>query len=108
MIIFDSVSDETARVSGAVDNDYDDNDNDQMPYDNDQMPHDNDNEQMPYEYDNDNDTVTREMKYDRNMTNELKDVGIKDKVPYKRDINMMTKVKWSIETNDVDNDFMRE
>ena len=29
-------------------------------------------------------------------------------VPYKRDNNMMTKVKWSIETNDVGNDFMRE
>ena len=48
------------------------------------------------------------MKYDGNMTNELKDIGIKDKVPYKRDDNMMTKVKWSIETNDVVNDFMRE
>ena len=100
-----------------VDNDYNDNDqmpydndNDQMPYDNDtdQMPYDNDNEQMPYEYDNDNDTATREMKYDGNMTNELKGVGTKDKVPYRRDDNMMTKVKWSIETNDVDNDFMRE
>ena len=105
---FDSVSDDTDRVSGAVDNDY--NDNDQMPYnnDNDQMPYDNDNEQMPYEYDNDNDTATREMKYDGNMTNELKGVGTKDKVSYRRDNNMMTKVKWSIETNDVDNDFMKE
>ena len=82
-----------------VDNDYDDND---------QMPYDNDNEQMPYEYDNDNDTATRETKYDGNMTKELKGIGTKDKVPYRRDDNMMTKVKWSIETNDVDNDFMRE
>ena len=118
---FDSVSDDTDRVSGAIDNDYDkndndkdqmpyDNDNDQMPYDNDndQMPYDNDNEQMPYDYDNDNDTATREMKYDGNMTNELKEVGIKDKVPYKRDNNMMTKVKWSTETSDTANDFMRE
>ena len=49
------------------------------------------------------------MKYDRNMTNdEQKDVGIKDMVPYKRDDNMMTKVKWSIETSDIGNDFMRE
>ena len=89
---FDNVSDDTDRVSGVVDNDYDKNDNDQMPY----------------EYDNENYTATREMKYDRNMTNELKDVGIKGTVPYKRDDNTMTKVKWSIETNDVDNDFMRE
>ena len=99
---FDSVSDDTDRVSGAVDNDYDKKDND-----NDQMPYDNDNDQIPYEYDND--TATGEMKYDRNMTNdELKDVGIKDTVPYKRDDNMMTKVKWSTETRDVDNYFMRE
>ena len=107
---FDRVSDDIDRVSGAVDNDYDktDTDNEQMPYDNDneQMPYDNDNEQMPYDYDND--TATGEMKYDRNITNELKDVGIKDKVPYKRDNNMMTKVKWSMETSDVGNDFMRK
>ena len=92
---FDSISDDTDRVSGAVDNDYDknDNDNDQMPYDsdNDQMPYDNDNDQMPYDNDNDNNTATGEMKYDRNMTNELKDVGIKDMVPYKRDDNTMKK-----------------
>ena len=101
---FDSVSDDIDRVSGVVDNYYDENDND-----NDLMPYDNDSDQIPYEYDNDNDTATTEMKYDRNMTNEeLKDVGTKDKVPYKRDDNMMTKVKWSIETSDVGNDFMRE
>ena len=88
-----------------------DNDNDQMLYDNDndQMPYDNDNDQMPYECDNDNDTATGLMKYDRNMTNdELKNVGIKDMVPYKRDDNMMTKVKRSTETRDIGNDFMRE
>ena len=83
---FDSISDYTDRVSGVVDNDYDRNDNDEMPYntDNDEMPYDNDNDQMPYEYDNDNDTTITEVKNDRNMTNdELKDVGIKDVVPYK-------------------------
>ena len=110
---FDSVSYDTDRVSGVVDNDYDrnDNDNDQMPYDNDNdgMPYDNDNDQMPYKYDNDNDTAITEVKYDRNMTNdELKDVGTKDVIPYKRDDNMMTKVKRPIETSDVDNDFLRE
>ena len=98
---FNIISDDTDRVSGVVDNDYDDNDNDQMPYDN-------DNEQMPYEYGNDNDTATREMKYDGNIANELKDVGIKDVVPYTRDNNTMTNVKWSIETNDIDNNFLRE
>ena len=64
---------------------------------------------MTYEHDNDNYTATTEMKYDRNMTNdELKDVGTKDTAPYKRDDNMMTKLKWSIETSDIGNDFMRE
>ena len=102
---FDSISDYTDRVSGVVDNDYDRDNND-----NDEMPYDNDNDHMPYEYDNGNDTAITEVKYDRNMTNdELKDVvGIKDVVLYKRDDNMMTKVKWPIETSDVDNEFMRE
>ena len=97
---FDRVSDDIDRVSGAVDNDYDRTDTD-----NEQMPYDNDNEQMPYDYDND--TVTGEMKYERNMTNELKDIGMNDTVPHDGDDNM-TKVKWSIGTSDVDNYFMRE
>ena len=108
---FDSISGYTDRVSGAIDNDADRNDNDEMPYDNDtdEMPYDNDNDLMLYEYDNDNDMAITEVKYDRNMTNdELKDVGTKDVVPYKRDDNMMTKLKRPIETSDIDNDFMRE
>ena len=51
------------------------------------MPYDNDNDQMPNDNDNDNDTASGEMKYDRIMTNELKDVGTKDTVPYKTDDN---------------------
>ena len=42
------------------------------------------------------------------MTNELKDMDINDMVPYERDDNMMTKVKWSIETNDIDNRFLKD
>ena len=100
---FDRVSDDIDRVSGVVDNDYDKTDTD-----NEQMPYDNDNEQMPYDNDNDNDTATGEMKYEQNMTNELKDVGMNDMVPYERDNNMMTKVKWSTETNDIDDRFLRD
>ena len=97
-----------------------DKDNDDMPYDkdNDDMPHDkdnddtpddNDSEQMPNKYANDKETAITEVKYDRNMTNdELKDVGIKDMVLYKRDDKMMTKVKWPIETSDINDEFMRE
>ena len=110
---FDSVSEYTDRVSGAVDNDYDrnDKDNDDMPYDkdnddmpygkdNDDMPYDkdkddtpddNDNDQMPDKYANDNETAITKVKYDRNMTNdELKDIGTKDVVLYKRDDKMTT------------------
>ena len=54
---FDSISDYTDKVSGAVDNDYDrdDKDNDDMPYDkdNDDMPYDKDNDNIPYDKDND-------------------------------------------------------
>ena len=128
---FDSVSDNTDRVSGVVDNDYDrdDKDNDEMPYDkdNDEMPYDKDkvdmpydkdnedtpdegdNDQMPAKYANDYETALAKAKYDRNMTNdELQDIGTKDVVLYKRDDRMMTKVKRPIETSDIDNEFMRE
>ena len=88
---FDRVSDDIDSVSSAVNNDYDkiDTDNIQMPYD------------------NDNDNATGQTKYEQNMTNELKDIDTNDAVPYERNDNEMTKVKWSIETNDVDNDFLR-
>ena len=128
---FDSISEYTDRVSGAVDNNYDrddkdnddmpyDKDNDDMPYDkdNDDMPHDkdnddtpddNDNDQMPNKYANDYETAITEVKYDRNMSNdELKDVGTIDMVLYKRDDRMMSKVKWPMETSDINNEFMRE
>ena len=42
------------------------------------------------------------------MTNELKDIDTNDTVPYERNDSEMTKVKWSIETNDFDNDFLRD
>ena len=89
---FDRVSDDVDSVSGVVDKSLDkiDADNIQMPYD------------------NDNDNVTGQMRGERNMTNELKDIDSNDMVPYERNDNEMTKVKWSIETNDVDNDFLRE
>ena len=118
-------------TDNAVDNDYDrnDKDNDEMPYDkdNDEMPYDKDNDDMPYDKDNDDmpddsdndqmpakyandyETAIDKVKYDRNMTNdEPKDVGTKDVVLYKRDDRMTTKVKWPIETNDIDDEFMRE
>ena len=77
---FDSISDYTDRVSGAVDNDYDrdDKDNDDKPYDkdnddemphdkdnDDEMPYDIDNERMPDKYANDNEMAITEVKYDK-------------------------------------------
>ena len=65
---FDRVSDDVDRVSGVVDNDSDKIDTDSI--------------QMPY--DNDNDTATGKMKYERNMTNELKGIDTNDTVPHER------------------------
>ena len=42
------------------------------------------------------------------MTNELKDIDTNDIVPYERDDNMTTKVKWSTETNGIGNRFLRD
>ena len=89
---FDRVSDDVDRVLSVVNNDFDKIDTDSIL--------------MPYN--NDNNTTTGNMKYEQNMTNELKDTDINDTVPYERDDNMMTKVKWSIETNDTDNRFLRD
>ena len=128
---FDSVSGDTDKVSGVVDNDYDENDKDkyempydkdkhEMPYDkdkddvpydsdNENMPDDSDNDQMPAKYAHDYETASDKAKYDENMTNdEPKDVDMKDVVLYNRDDSMMTKVKRPIETRDIDDDFMRE
>ena len=130
---FDSISGDIDRVLGVVDNDYDRNDNDKdehvMPYDKDEhvmpydkdtedVPHDSDNEnisddsdndQMPTKYANNYETALDKAKYDENMKNdELNDVGKKDVVLYKRDNGIPTKEKRPIETNDIDDDFMRE
>ena len=89
---FDRVSGDVDKVSGVVDNDFDkiDTDNIQIPYD------------------NDNDTTTGNMKHERNVTDELNDTDINDMVPHDRDDNTTTKVKWSIEINDIDNRFLRD
>ena len=130
---FDSISGDTDKVSGVVDNDYDTNDYDKdkhvMPYDKDEhvMPYDKDTEDVPYDSDNENmsddsdndqmptkyandcETVLDKVKYDENMkNNEPKDVGTKDVVLYKGDNGILTKEKRPIETSDIDDDFMRE
>ena len=85
---FDSISGDTDRVSGAVDNDYEhvmpydkdehvmpyDKDIEEVPYDsdNENMPDDSDNDQMPAKYANDYETVLDKVKYDENMKNDEK------------------------------------
>ena len=77
--------------------------------DNENMPDDNDNDQMPAKYANDYETVSDKVKYDKNITNdEPNDVGMKDRVLYKRENGIPTKEKRPIETKDIDDDFMRE
>ena len=89
---FDSISGDVDRVSDAVDNDFDKIDTDSI--------------KVPY--DNDNDITRGSTKYEQNTTDILKDTDTKDKVPHDRDDNTMTRVKWSTETNDIDNGFLRE
>ena len=86
---FDIISDDVDRVSDAVDNDSDKIDTDSI--------------KLPYN--NDNYITTGSTKYEQNMTDILKDTDTdtKDKVPHDRDDNTMTKIKWSTETNDIDN-----
>ena len=97
-----------------------DKDENVMPYDKEkhEMPHDSDNEymsddndddQMPAKYDNDHETVTDKMKYDENMKSyEQIDVSKKDVVTYNSIQCIPTKEKRPIETNDIDDDFMRK
>ena len=85
-------SDDVDRVSDAVDSDTDRVDTDSI--------------KSPY--DNDNDITTDSTKHEQNTTDILKDTDTKDKVPHDTDNNTMTKVKWSTETNDIDNRFLKE
>ena len=77
---FDSVSGDTDRVSGVVDNDYDKNDKDKhkMPYDKDKhkMPYDKDKHEMPYDKDND------DVPYDSDNEN-MPDDSDNDQMPTK-------------------------
>ena len=89
---FDSVSDAVDRISDAVDSDLDKVDTNSIKL----------------TYDNDSDINTGSTKHDQNMKGAPKDTDIKDNVPHDRYDNTMTKVKWSTETNEIDNRFLRD
>ena len=98
---FDSVSGDTDRVSGVVDNDYDANDYDKdehvMPYDKDEhvMPYDKDEHVMPYDkdehvdvpYDSDNENTPDDNDSDQMPTKYANDYGtVSDKVKYDKNM----------------------
>ena len=84
---FDSVSDAVDRVSDAVDSDLDKVDTNSIKL----------------TYDNASNTNTGSTKYDQNTKGAPKDTDIKDNVQNDRYDNTVTQVKWSTETNEIDN-----
>ena len=119
---FDSISGDTDRVSGAVDNDYDTNDYDKdehvMPYDKDEhvtlydkdehvMPYDKDEYGMPYDkdteevpYDSDNENMPDDSDNDQMPTKYVNDYEtVLDKVKY--DENMKNDEPKDVGTKDI-------
>ena len=89
---FDSISDTVDRVSDAVDSDLDKvNTNSVEPT-----------------YDNNSDTNTSSTKYDQKTKGAHKDTDTKDNVQDDRYDNTVTQIKWSTETNEIDNRYLRD
>ena len=59
-------------------------------------------------YDNDSDTNTGSTKHDQNTKGAPKDIAIQDNVQNARHDNKVTHVKWSTETNQIDNQYLRD
>ena len=89
---FDSISDAGDRVSDAVDSDLDKVDTNNI---------------KPT-YDNARDTNTGSTKYDQNMKSAPKDTDTKDNVQNDRYDDTVTQSKWSTETNEIDNLYLRD
>ena len=89
---FDRVPGAVDRVSGTVDSDLDNV---------------NTNRTKPT-YDNDSDTNTGSTKHDQNTKSEPKDTDTQDNVQNNRHDNKVTQVKWSTETNEIDNQYLRD
>ena len=86
------VSDAVDRVSDAVDSDLDKVNTDST---------------KPT-YENASDTNTDSTKYDQNMKGAPKDTNTKDNVQNDRHDNTVTQLKWSKETNEIDNRYLRD
>ena len=59
-------------------------------------------------YDNDSDTNTGSTKHDQNTKGVPKDTDTQDNVQNDRHDNKVTHVKWSTETNEIDNQYLRD
>ena len=92
-IMYDSMTKHNFdRVSGAVDRDLDKvNTN-----------------SIKLTYDNDSNTSTGSTKYDQNTKAAPKDIDTQDNVQNARHNNKVTHVKWSTETNEIDNQYLRD
>ena len=92
-IMYDSMTKHNFdRVSGAVDRDLDKvNTN-----------------SIKLTYDNDSDTNTSSTKHDQNTKAAPKDIDTQDNVQNARHDNKVTYVKWSTETNQIDNQYSRD
>ena len=88
---FDRVPGAVDRVSGAIDNDLDKVDTNRI---------------KPT-YDNDSNTNTGSTKHDQNTKGAPKDTDTQDNVQNDRHDNKVTQVKWSTETNEIDNQYLR-
>ena len=92
-IMYDSMTKHNfGRVSGAVDRDLD------KVYTN----------SIKLTYDNDSDTNTGSTKHDQNTKGAPKDTDTQDNVQNTRHGNKVTHVKWSTETNQIDNQYVRD
>ena len=89
---FDRVSGAVDRVSGTVDRDLD------------QV----DTKSIKPTYDDDSDTNTDSIKHDQNTKGAPKDIDTQDNVQNTRHDNKVTHVKWSTETNQIDNQYLRD
>ena len=89
---FDSVSDAVDRVSDAVDSNL----------------HKVNTNSIKLTYDNNSDTNTSSTKYDHNKKGTPKDTDTKDNVQNNRYDNSVTQIKWSTETNEIDNRYLRD
>ena len=89
---FDSISDAVDRVSDAVDNNLDKVDTNNIEP----------------TYDNARDTNTSSTNYDQNTKGAHKDTDIKGNIQNDRNNDTVTQHKWSTETNEVDNRFLRD